>query len=92
VTPLFLGLTYVLLNAIDIGLTLVVLGMGGQEVNPAVVWFGWPAFLAVKAITSVGVGALAYWKNGRPAVYVFVFMMAGVCIWNGWQLGIAMGR
>jgi hypothetical protein len=90
-TPLFLALTFVLLNALDVGLTLIVLAAGGLEGNPLPAHIGWPAFAAIKVAVAVGVGALAYWKHGQPAVIANIFLMAGVVIWNAVILWITLG-
>lgn len=88
-SPLFLGLTFVLLNTLDVGLTFLGLQAGLREANPLLLAIGWPTTVAVKAAVSVGIGAMAYWEEAQPAVKICICGMVMVCIWNAVMVMLA---
>jgi hypothetical protein len=87
---LAVGLAIVVLNVLDAWFTLLLLSMGGREMNPlvqAILDWSVPAFLLFKtAGIGVCVGFLALTKNFRAARIGMGVVLGGYALLLGWHL------
>ena len=88
----FWALSFVLLNVLDLLLTLWILQAGGSELNPlirATLQAGVPATAALKIGVSAAFAWLLYRLRREGALKLATVMIAGVCLFNAIGLIIA---
>ena len=93
-----LGLSFILLNALDGLLTYIGIKMGCTEMNPLVGLFGWEFMIPFKIIGSLAIPVLSMWIDSRSKkpigtylMNVVVVLLIVVCIWNAIQIIIIQG-
>jgi hypothetical protein len=85
-------LFFVILNALDIALTIGILQAGGQELNPLMRMMfemGIPATVALKMGISAAFALLLYRLRRQGALKLATFMILAVCLFN--TVGITVG-
>ena len=79
------AILFVMLNAIDVLLTLGIIGAGGQELNPvtkAMFRMGTPAGVALKVGASGLVALLLFRMRRRSMLRLSALLFFGVCLFN----------
>jgi hypothetical protein len=93
IIDLTLGLMFILLNTLDLLITMVGLGHGMRELNPLVHILGWGIMIPMKFLIALTGPILAIWANAKCEAPVGTYMMKissllllVVCIWNTIQI------
>ena len=88
----FLALSFVLLNVLDISLTLLILQHRGYELNPlirAALQLGIPTTASLKIGAGAVLASLLYWLRLEGALWLATALILGVCLFNVASLALS---